>query len=305
MNISRKYYLLFAILTFIYLVATFSVPPDPVSLQRYNVTVSQLRLLLIPLVILITVIWSIAFYGFIRFKIYADLIKKQPDGKAMNKIANGLGIMAISFPFNSILDVILLYIGRLKPYLFPTMTIITNYSSLIFSLLSFTFILMGSKDLLKLVKTKKLTTQWIIRIAIVIVGFIFAYLTLQNPIRQFPGPEGHATYYLPDFLIITTIVIPTVYVWYAGFEAAFNIQRYQEQIPGILYKKALQFFAWGIIVVILSSVLIQILGTFSTWLVELNLNSILELLYVLLIIIAIGFILIAMGAKKLKKIEEI
>lgn len=305
MVLNRKYFFLFIFFTLLYLGAIYLVPPDPAVLKRYNISGLQLNLINTALLIPIVAIWFTSFYGFSKIKHYSEIIKKQPDGKAIAKIANGLGILSISFPFNAFLDVILAYTGRLYPAFTPAVTIASNYITILLVAISFVVMLSGARELRNLVKSKNTKTIWSIRIAMLLFGIFYAYLTLINPLRSVPGPDGFALYYLPDPLIILTIVLPTLYTWYAGIEAAVHIQTYKNQVQGILYKDALKYMSWGLIAVILSSILLQVLNTFSTWLLELELGSLVQLLYFLLVCIGIGFIFIAKGAKKLTKIEEI
>jgi hypothetical protein len=62
--------------------------------------------------------------------------------------------------------------------------------------------------------------------------------------------------------------------------------------------------ALGIAVVVLGSVLTRVFISISTTITNLKLTPILIIIYGLLSVIAAGYILIAIGAKKLRKIEE-
>jgi uncharacterized membrane protein len=80
---------------------------------------------------------------------------------------------------------------------------------------------------------------------------------------------------------------------------------YAKKIKGLLYKRALNRLAAGIATVIGSSIFIQFINIVFAYKNNGSLGSLLVLIYLLLAVEAIGYILIASGAKNLKRIEEI
>jgi hypothetical protein len=65
------------------------------------------------------------------------------------------------------------------------------------------------------------------------------------------------------------------------------------------------YLSYGLLGVIAASIFIQYLTSLSGRLLHWHLSSLLGLIYLLLIIEAVGFVVIALGAKKLQKIEEV
>ncbi len=83
----------------LYILTILNIPPNPSAMERYGLTEASIRIISLSVALPYIVIWAAAFYGFIRFKQYTDLIQDSPDGKPLATIANGLMILAFSFLF--------------------------------------------------------------------------------------------------------------------------------------------------------------------------------------------------------------
>jgi hypothetical protein len=137
-------------------------------------------------------------------------------------------------------------------------------------------------------------------------GACYTYLMLHDPHRTVPGGPSHlATYYLSDWLIVLTVVIPRLVVWYWGMQALVNIGLYRRKVEGALYRDALKLLAYGLGGVFLVTILLRVLQTASDALNRLDLGGILLLLYILVFMLGIGYVLVAKGARQLQKIEEL
>ncbi len=118
-------------------------------------------------------------------------------------------------------------------------------------------------------------------------------------------PDTKASFYLPSWLIVSTIIVPYAYAWYMAFTASYNLRFYSTNVKGVVYRKSLRTLAAGINIVIINTILLQFLSAQTPRLNKLNLAPLLGLVYVLLISIGIGFAVVAIGAKKMKRIEEV
>jgi hypothetical protein len=87
--------------------------------------------------------------------------------------------------------------------------------------------------------------------------------------------------------------------------AAFEITIYSRQIKGVLYKRALHKITGGLLAIVLSFISIQYLDTVWPTPGHLVFNSRLVIMTLFKIIGGIGFVLAAIGANQLKKIEEV
>lgn len=296
------YYFSFFFLVFLYIGLTFFTLPNNTTLHHYHLTPARYHELLIPIVFFIMIIWLTSFYGSIKIKSYASLIRGSADGRAFNIIGNGLIVLTLSSPFMSDLAGIFNLFSRHNDGIHPALTVINNYVGLVLMAASLLLIAAGAEKLSALALHKRQPWQEKAWVAIFITfSSLYSYfLIAQPPAANF----GQRVYYLPHWLVLISIAIPYLYIWYRGFKGAAEIYYYQKNVRGRLYKSALTYLAIGIGLVVASSILTRVISTASTHLGNLTLSPILIIIYGLLIVMAAGFLLIALGAKRLRQIEE-
>jgi len=303
----RRVFVLLVFFIAAYLVVTFSTPPDPTVLERYGISAITERLLRVSIALPLIMIWWIAFYGFSSFKKYAFLIKGSADGKAHANIANGLAVLAIGLPISTLAGAGLRLITKTSPAFATAGSLLKHYLGLFIAVVAFFLIGKGARQLLEISKQKPpLHNQRLLGFTFLAFGSFYAYLILnhsQSPANA-SGIEGYV-YHMPLWLVITTVILPYLYVWYKGLMAAFYIDFYKNSVSGKLYRNCLRFLAWGIGAVVISSVLLQYFGVLSEILLALNIKMLLVLIYALLVSIAVGYVLIAKGARKLQELEEV
>lgn len=304
---STKYIILLGIFIGLYVVATLGIPPDPAAMAKYDLTASEIRLLSFTILIPYAVIWAVAFYGFIRFKQYSELIKDTPDGRPLNTIADGHMILALYLPIITLAGSLVNYLARTSPGSVPAAVILRNYLNVAIALLGFLIIIRGARALTGILKKKPPFVRNKLLLAVYLAAAVlYCYITLTSPIRQVPGGiSQRATYYLPDWLIVTTIIVPHLISWYLGLRAASYVSYYKDHISGRIYKPFLSYLVAGIHWVIFSLVSLQIFAGLSNSIATWNLRPLLILIYILLVFISVGYVYIALGASKLKRIEEV
>jgi hypothetical protein len=301
-NFSYIYLAAFSILTIAYLAENFLPKPDKMVLNKYHLSLAGYHWLVYPLVTLLVLIWLASLYGSLRVKSYSKLIKSSHDGRGMNRISNGLLVLTLSLPLNSNISYVVNHFGRRHADLLPTMTIINNYIVLALAATAFTLLFSGSQDLHRLIRGRiRQLPPMVWQGFFILFSSLYSYFIIAQPIHT---PLARRAYFLPDWLLALTIAAPYVFFWYLGARAAYNIYLYRSNINGSLYKSALNFVALGIAVVVLGSVLTRVFISISTTITNLKLTPILIIIYGLLSVIAAGYILIAIGAKKLRRIEE-
>lgn len=303
----RAYYILLAVLILIYLAELLLIPPNEAALTRFGVSVTTAKVLSATFAVPLFTIWYAAFYGFIKVKQYALLATDTKDGRAFDIVGNGLMVLALSLPITSLLSSARTYVGNHNPDMVPTLTILFNYLVLGMSLLALWLVSLGAKRLIATLKKKPYSIyQAGLAALFTAFCFVYAYAAMQDVAGTVLGrPAGSAAFYLPDFLIFSTIVIPYILLWYLGFRAAYHIKLYSAHVPGVLYRKSLNLLASGVAAVVVALMVLRVLASLSSFLNSLSLKYLLALVYALLIMIGIGYGLIALGAKKLKKIEEV
>lgn len=304
----ERSYILLVIFAIIYVLFSLFLHGEAETLTRYNLTPDQARNLRLSVILPYIGIWFFAFFGFVRLKNYSQTIRKNEDGRSLSLIADGLFVLSIGLAISAILSRVLTYIGSTSPHLIPLTTIIGTYIDIIIGLVSMSLIYKGAQRLVNLAKGDRNNPiqAYSVMIGWVVLTSSYAYLTLTNPARQFPTPEiNRAAYYLPDILLVTTVVIPFFIIWYRGLLAAYYIYIYRKDVRGTIYRKALGYLASGIMCVVLSRIAVRYLTSLNTIVATWTLRYLLIFVYCLLILIAVGFGLIARGANKLKKIEEV
>lgn len=299
----RLYTTVFAVLLGIYIVFALFLPPDPTAVEKYHISAVQVRLLTLTLVIPLLAIYCAAFYGFIRFRMYADVVKREPEGEGIDTIADGLKWLAYGLPFYAIFSNIFNYYARAHVGFRPAAVIMQNYLTLIITFTGFTIIYKGAGRLVRYLQKKPSNREqnyWMF--GMIILSTVYSFFILNRPLYT---DSARQIYYLPNWLIITTLAIPYLYMWYIGLKASYWVYFYQANVKGRLYQRALANLAIGLMWVIFSSIILQFFMTLSNRLNNLALAPLLITIYVLLILISIGYLLIAAGANRLKKLEEV
>ncbi|HWB38952.1 MAG TPA: hypothetical protein VG604_01805 [Candidatus Saccharimonadales bacterium] len=296
--------------SYTYLVLTYFalillLPVDHVVAQKYmldSVEYHALRFLLaIPLVI----VWFAAFYAAAAVRDYAEKIKKTAEGPGFAMLARGCKWLAWRVSLPSVISLPLNTIGDNHPSLHPTIIIITNYLSLVLLLIAFSLISTATRSLSQ--QTKKpasLSSLRNLQLVFVTGGVFYCYLIFRY-LNLHSLTSSHNPYFLPTWLLIITIIIPTLYAWFIGLLAAFDVRWTANQAPGLLYRRALQFLASGLVVVIACLVAIQYLTTVIPRTGHLSLGAALVVIYTIYLFAIAGFGLLAWGASRLLRIEEV
>ncbi len=297
----RMYYWSFIVLLAFYIVLTFSLPPDPQVISRYQLTPADLRLLNLSIVIPITAIYLSALFGFLRVKDYSHNIHKTKEGPYFKDLANGLMVLAFSLPVNSIIGALFSYSRYRHQNLLPALTILRGYTTLALAGTAIYLISKGAQGLYDSLKQKeKLLNPTLALAGPILISSFFTWLITAQEVTT----NSQKTYYLPQWLIILSIAIPYTLIWCMGVKAAFQLYRYKSGVKGSVYKQIFDNLSKGVGVIIVVSILIQFITTLSEQLSRLNLSPLLLIIYLLIILYAIGFGLVARGSKKLKMIEE-
>jgi hypothetical protein len=296
---NRAMFLLLAVLIATYTAITLLSPPDPKILEQYSLSVFQIRLLLLTIIFPLACIWTIGFVGFTRVANYSAVICKSKEAPAFRNLTYGLAVLAFGSPILSIANSLLDNLGTRNPSLHGFSTIVINYLQLVFALVAYYLLYMGARELKKLAGKEFPRRKYlIIAGGVLLLAIVYCFFALTDP------EHNDSIYFLPDWLVVASIVLPYVYSWYLGLRTAVYIHFYQAKQGGILYRQAFSYMAIGIGIVVTSSIFTQLITAigFAT---ELNLRPLLVIVYALLAFIATGYVLIAVGANKLRRIEEV
>ena len=245
------------------------------------------------------IIWFAGFYGYAKLRTYSSLIHGNKDGLEVEKLTKGILLLVLWLPVSSVISAILNYFALKHPSWLATVTIINHYISLLLPLVGFVFISMGARGLSRLVKqrpSQKATN--VMTLLTIYTGLLyFRFVATTN--------DRLMVYHMSIWLILTTLVAPYIYMWAIGLMAAYEIYLYRQKVSGVVYRKSWGFLAFGLGWLIVMSIIVQYLTTLTARLNDISIYGLLAIIYSLLIVLSAGFVLIALGARRLQKIEEV
>lgn len=275
------------------------------AMIKYNLGSFQLSMLRISVVVPMLFIWSAILYSFLKLHDYSQKIIKSKDGVGFRFISNGIFFILLSSIVSSYLSLYIQFVPGNQIFL-RDLRILNNYIQVVFSLLSFYLIWKGSKKFVDMVNAgKKVNKQrpYVI-FSLVLISLPYIYFVFQNSVRSFSSsPDIISTYNLPDILIFPTIVLPYIISWWFGIMSVVNMSAFKEETKGVIYKSVLDKFYKGFLTVILLFISLQYFTQFSAFFTNAGLSLILVIIYVILLIDAVGFIFVARGTKSLNKLE--
>ncbi len=275
-------------------------PANVGTMHAYHLTATQYHILLLLIDLPLSAVWFSAFYGYKTLREYAAVIGEATESEGFGRIVLGLIWLAWWLPVGTIVMLILHAIAYANSGFYAAAIIIEHYLSIAVAVVAFLLISAGTHQLAE--RSHRPTTSNIRSIiaACTLFGVLYGYFSLRQIIGGGPNP-----YHLPVWLILCTVTAPYLYAWFMGLFAVYEITRYQQKAKGLLYKQALTYIAGGMAAIIGSSIVIQVATSGTRYLTRLNLNGALLIVYLFLLVYAVGFCLVALGAKRLKKIEEV
>lgn len=288
----------FVILTVLAIGLALGLPPDPSAVTQLHTSTLGYRIAVATLLIPYILIWYASFYAFSKLREYSRPLKKTKDGAAFHKITCGMGVLAFSLVIPTIISLILTNIAVHDSSFRPVATITSNYLTIFPALVAFLLIYNGAHMLLNITSDgiKKLDLRWYSP-WFFLLCVVFSHLAIQNYYQDNP-------YHLNLWLLIVTFIVPYLYAWMLGLQIAYELHWYTKVVKGSLYKLAVRQFARGIATVIFGSIAIQFVNITLAHRIGHSLTDVLLVDYALLIIVALGLILMALGTKKLQKIEQ-
>lgn len=302
MNTRSKAFYTYAVLVLAYSLITLLPAPAAITLHKYHLHPTGLRLLDFTLIIPTFVMWFAAFYGYEKLNRYGQLIKKNQDGVQVARLARGLFALAIGLPISSLVTSLLTLLALRHPGLTSFSVILPHFIDIAYMLIAFLFFSAGVRGLGSLSKSRPgvIMTHSIVFVVIVL-GVVFCNLITWAHDRHTLLASFHMSY----SLVMLTVAIPYMFIWFLGLSSIAETYAYSKRVTGIVYRKGWNRLAFGLGSIIVLDILLQYLGTLYTWLNGLSLTSVLALLYVLLFLLAGGFIVVALGTRDLMKIEEV
>jgi hypothetical protein len=291
----------YVVLVLAYVVLSFFIPLSRTTRESYNLSLTQAHIVAFISVLPLFGIWFVSFYAYGLLQRYSASIHKAREGFAFKKLAEGVMVLAWGLVIQAFASLILSGLADQIPSFHSTAIIIQNYIALAFPLIAFVAISTGTRHLLSDEHNyASLPSSRVLLVLFALLGAVYSYLVLHLRTTQ------SGAFYLPVFLLLSTIIVPYLFAWFSGLLAAYDIHTYARFTQGLLYKQALNLLTAGLIVLIVASIFLQYLNSlFLTAINGVSLNSIVLIDYLLLLGIGLGYGLIVRGVKGLLRIEEI
>lgn len=289
----------FGILLCVAVALALGLPPDPAQLKTLHTSSEGYRLAVLALLVPYTIAWYAGFYVFAKVQEYSRFLQSSTEGRAFRSITKGLGFLAFGLIVPTIIGLVLSNQAQSHHSFAPAASIISTYMSMLFPLAALWCISNGSCLLVDTTKFR-LTLNGIrmFSAVFIVLSSFYTYLVVHN------YEVNHNPYHLHIVLLLLTVVGPYLLVWFLGLLSAYQLRIYARYVKGVLYKKALEYVATGLAVAMAGSVTIQFIN--STFGARPNsLGFLLVIDYLLLLFVSAGLILMALGAKRLQKIEEV
>lgn len=305
-----------------YAVINLFAPIDTVGAAKYDISNFESYVLRISFQIPIFLIWLAVFFGSFHISRYFKKISNislqttnnsSDEVKGFRYLSFALHVLLSSLVISSYIAIPSVYTTRASAdYLDVKMwtTLITQYSSIILTFTYFCLFLLAAKHFFNLISINKdvAVKKSLAIIAVLLFSVYYVYTVFTNPDRVAPTSnpaEILPVYYVSDFWIFLTIVVPYITIWIIGVISVIYFNHFAKYVDGIIYRKAFSLLGRGVSSVILLSMFLQMLSQFGGFFAGTSLGILLAVIYLLLIFIAVSYALIAKGAEELSKLENI
>jgi hypothetical protein len=294
-----------ALLAVVYVLLLFLLPASSATMREYHLTALEYRVAAFAVAIPSLLTWFAAFIGYAKLREYAHSVRKTPEGISYDQLAGGVTWLAWSLPVGVLIPQLLNALAGSHPGFRGTATIVSNYIALLMPLIGFSVIANASQGLLASIRAKlSLANARFIILAFLVLGVLYCFLVFRNLNLSSLGSSNNP-YYLPAWLLVISVIVPYLYTWFMGLLGSYEITVYRTHIRGVLYKQALGLVVGGLITVILSSMALQYVTSVQPRIGHLVFNDRLLFITLFQIIGGVGFVLLGIGASRLKKIEEV
>lgn len=251
--------------------------------------------------------WFMGVYAGMTLSVTVPNMAEREDKIAFSRLSTGVFLLTFGLIATSMISSVRAYFASDAAFV-ATNTIISNYAYILGPLLGFTFMYSGSKHL-RSASSARLSSFWTF-VGVVMVAMyaaVYLWLVFTNETRQFSSTPGVApSYYLPDFLVVTTIVVPFFASLVLSLLAVVHLTQYYRGVSGLIYKKsAMNFILGSLFVIGGSNLLMTLLSIGTVRLRGLSVPVLLLIIYLFLGLTAFGFLYLALGARKLAIIERV
>ncbi len=305
MKLSRSSQAFIALMV-LFAVQTFILPVSKEALAIYHLTPHQYMYLVLIVKIPLIAAWSIAFYSYRRLREYATQIKDAPEGGDYDSIAKGTGWLAWGFAIPPVIGAFLGLIAQTHPVFRTVSASYNTYIYLLVTLVGLSYIGSGIHKLARRssVNFEMKHIRYLVAV-LVAMSVLFGVLIATRLHHVTELGDSYNSFYVPNIMVWSTIVFPYLYAWCIGIIAAFELSMVARRTTGVIYKQALLYLTIGLITIIVAMVALQYFRAIIPRTGSLTINGALIMAYAIYAVNAVGSVLLAVGVKRLKRIEDI
>jgi hypothetical protein len=271
------------------------------SVSKYHIAPFIFNLLIVSVMLPYLVCWLYAISAWMHVKELTENLQPGTERDGFARIALGLLVLVVSLIVPDIAAATYSYLGYSSSN--PDWNILNNYVGILLPLLGTFLMYQGSSRIVKHIQPKigglaKATT---VLFPVALFSVFYLFMVFSNPTRQTStDPSVMPTYFLPDGMIVATIIAPVVANWFFGLLLVLNLEHYSHYSK-IVNRSALVNFYNGVVILVGFIILSQVLTSLgNSRLNSLSLGFALALIYALIGIVTFGFGLLAHGAKGLR-----
>lgn len=295
----------YALLAILFIIMIFLLPPNSETMHLYHFSALEYRTVVFAVALPGLAVWLAAFIGYAKLREYAYAIRKTPEGIYFDQLADGCTWLAWSLPIGAIIPFFLNTIANQHTSFHAAAIIMSNYINLLLPLVAFSIIAQASRGLMSTVKINlSLINVRALILAFMLLGVLFCFSTFRFfDLSSFSSSDN--PYFLPIWLMLLTITVPYLYAWFLGLLSIYEITLFSRRVKGVFYQQALGMLVYGLLAVILSSIALQYINSVEPRVGHLIFDYRFALNTLFRTVGGGGFILLAFGAHRLKKIEEV
>lgn len=295
----------FIALTALYALLSFILPPSDATKAAYQLDDLQYHILLFIVRLPIIAVWCVALFSYISLHHYAEKITDTTEGDGFRAMATGMRWIAWGLLVPALASAFLNAIANVHPGFSVTALVTTNYLYVIGTLLAFSYFNSGAHSLAQ--NSNIHFSSRHIRLltgVLVSISVLFCFLVASKMHGMDLG-DSYNAYYLPNIIIWITVVVPYLYAWFLGAFAVTELILIAQRTSGVIYKKALQLLASGMVLIIFSLGALQYFRSIIPRTGHLTIGSALITAYAIYALLIVGSVMLAIGARRLKRIEDI
>jgi len=265
--------------------------------QQWGLTQSNTVALQASIIGFYLIIWMVATHGIVLLQRRAKLFREAHLAAGFRNIVWGLITLLTQL-------ILVALIGTVRPLYaadpnaIMVIATVTSYIHSFFPLLGFVLIFRGVGTVTKKTPQAKEEKMHALMVT-TILAVLYTILVFTNPIRNAGiDEEVRQTYYLTDWMIVLTIMLPVLVGWLYGVRSLFMLYGYRSPV---LNNKGLSRLTLGIGSLLASSIVLQIISSMGTTrMLTMGLFGLIGLIYLFFAFMLIGFYFAIQGATRLE-----